>query len=94
MEGGSGNDRGNGDDDHTMADGEGDDRVQGTSGGGRTSPVVIGELSGVTVLKDLRFSTWNGGVVISLGSHGSIYLQGELSVSAVARARNFEFLAV
>ncbi|MGB2200495.1 MAG: calcium-binding protein [Pseudooceanicola atlanticus] len=45
-------------------------------------------------LEDLRFSTRNGGVVISLGAQGSIFLQGELSVSAVAQSRNFEFLSV
>ena len=94
MEGGSGNAQGNGDGHHAVANGEGDDRVQGTSGGGRTDPVVIVELWDVTVLKDLHFSFRHGGVVVSLGPHGSIHLQGELSVSAVARPRNFEFLAV
>lgn len=54
-----------------MADGEGNNRVQATSGGGHTDPVVIVKLWDVTVLKDLRVSTRQGGVVISLGSQGA-----------------------
>lgn len=50
-------------------------------------------LSGVSSLSDLTFQTRTGGLEVGLGSHGTIFLQGDLTVEAVARAGNFQFVA-
>ncbi|WP_273281618.1 calcium-binding protein [Pseudooceanicola atlanticus] len=49
-------------------------------------------LPGISRLSDLTFTPRTGGLEVGLGSHGALFLQGDLSAEAVAQGRNFDFV--
>lgn len=53
--------------------------------------VIQLSLSGIKGLDDLEITARDGGVAVGLGTHGVIFLQGDLTESAVAQYRKFVF---
>ncbi|MBY6089327.1 type I secretion protein [Maritimibacter alkaliphilus] len=49
------------------------------------------DLPGIDSLDDVTFATRADGLVVTFGDHGSVLLQGGLTLEAVAQSRNFVF---
>ncbi len=54
--------------------------------------VIELEYDDITSVSDLVFQNVDGGVVVYVGDHGGLYLQGELTAAQVNDARNFAFV--